>query len=130
MFLTFNGSSPTRSMPPPKTSALSQPDSIIVDGPRKCCPPAYFAENGDPLVTRKKAKQVTVEPTKAKSVSTEEAREEVSGTPQPLHHPLLIPVDQNLCGNSDTHSHSTTPESTDLKPNGTQSDLDKEEDKA
>ena len=65
-----------------------------------------------------------------KSVSIEETREEVSGTPQPLHCPLPIPADQNICGNSDTHSHSTTPKSTDLKPNGTQSNLDKEEDEA
>lgn len=101
-------------MPPPRTSAPSQPDSNIVVGPRKRRPPAYFAENGDPLVARKKARQVSGEPTKAKSVSAEEeAREEVSGTPQPPHRPLLIPADQSLRGNSDAPSHSSTPKSTD-----------------
>ena len=95
-------------MPLPRASALNQPDSDIVDRPWKCRPPA-FAENGDPPAARKKARHVLGEHTKAKSVSTEEEAQEASHTSQPLHHPLSIPADQDLCGDSDGHSHSSTP---------------------
>ena len=65
-------------MPLPRVSAPNQPDSDIVDGPQKRHPPAYFAENDDPLAARKKARHVSGEHTKAKSVSTEEEAQEAS----------------------------------------------------
>ena len=96
-------------LPLPRVSALNQPDSDIVDRPQKCHPPAYFAENGDPLAARKKARHVLGEHTKVKSVSTEEEAQEVSCTSQPQHCPLSSPADQDLCDDSDGHSCSSTP---------------------
>ena len=96
-------------MPLPRVSAPNQPDSDIVDGPQKRHPPAYFAENDDPLAARKKARHVSGECTKAKSVSTEEEAQEVSRTSQPLCRPPSIPADQDLRSDSDGHSRSSTP---------------------
>ena len=101
--------SPTISMPLPRASAPNQPDSDIVERPWKHCPPAYFAENGDPLAARKKARHVLGKHTKVKSVSTEEEAQEASLTSQPLRRPLSIPADQDIHGDSDGHSHSSTP---------------------
>jgi hypothetical protein len=96
----------TVSMPPQRSGTCTDPN--IVEGPQKHHPPAYFADNGDPLVV-KKAKHRKSKSTRTKSVSVKDK----SNTPCPC--PALTLTDRSLDEGSETHCRSSTPQITDVE---------------
>jgi hypothetical protein len=94
-------------MSPLETSAFTT-DPNIVQGPRKRRPPAHFADEGDPIVARKKARPVVAgggQSTKTKSVPIEEDTSDVPH-PRPL---TATPTNQSLDDSDDACSRSGTP---------------------
>ena len=100
-------------MPPQQSSARTDPN--IVEGPRKCRPPAHFADNGDPPVAKKKVKRGKAggghesESTRSKSVSIEDT----SNTRRP--HPAPTLTNRSLDDGSDASCRSGTPKLTDVE---------------
>ncbi|KAF8257190.1 hypothetical protein EI94DRAFT_1709447 [Lactarius quietus] len=83
-------------MSSPRRSAETDPN--IMEGPRKCHPPAHFAEDEGPVVSRKKPKPVMVNRTGKSKTKANTGQQvsvgQASDSPQPCTH--AHPPNRNL----------------------------------